>query len=100
MDDGTASDTIPDLKDIETKIGRKTPEGLLRWMREDASSLRGEGKLATHQDTSKDTGRKSLDEKIGKLRMEMVRFRIVCVCVLLWIWILSCVSQGIVELSH
>uniref|UniRef100_A0A3B3X9R4 Leucine rich adaptor protein 1 n=1 Tax=Poecilia mexicana TaxID=48701 RepID=A0A3B3X9R4_9TELE len=75
-------DTIPDLKDIETKIGRKTPEGLLRWMREDASSLRGETKLATPQDTSKDTGRKSLDEKIRKLRMEMAYLRSVDVKIL------------------
>uniref|UniRef100_A0A096MGX2 Leucine rich adaptor protein 1 n=1 Tax=Poecilia formosa TaxID=48698 RepID=A0A096MGX2_POEFO len=82
MDEGTASDTIPDLKDIETKIGRKTPEGLLRWMREDASSLRGETKLATPQDTSKDTGRKSLDEKIRKLRMEMAYLRSVDVKIL------------------
>uniref|UniRef100_A0A3Q2DQ88 Leucine rich adaptor protein 1 n=1 Tax=Cyprinodon variegatus TaxID=28743 RepID=A0A3Q2DQ88_CYPVA len=82
MDEGTASDTIPDLKDIETKIGRKTPEGLLKWMREDASSLRGEGKLAPHQDTSKDTGRKSLDEKIRKLRMEMAYLRSVDVKIL------------------
>ncbi|XP_032427887.1 leucine rich adaptor protein 1 [Xiphophorus hellerii] len=82
MDEGTANDTIPDLKDIETKIGRKTPEGLLRWMREDASSLRGETKLATPQDTSKDTGRKSLDEKIRKLRMEMAYLRSVDVKIL------------------
>ncbi|XP_038134316.1 leucine rich adaptor protein 1 [Cyprinodon tularosa] len=82
MDEGTASDTIPDLKDIETKIGRKTPEGLLKWMREDACSLRGEGKLAPHQDTSKDTGRKSLDEKIRKLRMEMAYLRSVDVKIL------------------
>ncbi len=73
MDEGAASETIPDLKDIEVKIGRKTPEGLLRWMREEASSLRGDAKLATAQDTSKETGKKSLDEKIRKLKMEMVR---------------------------
>uniref|UniRef100_A0A3B5LTX1 Leucine rich adaptor protein 1 n=1 Tax=Xiphophorus couchianus TaxID=32473 RepID=A0A3B5LTX1_9TELE len=82
LSESTANDTIPDLKDIETKIGRKTPEGLLRWMREDASSLRGETKLATPQDTSKDTGRKSLDEKIRKLRMEMAYLRSVDVKIL------------------
>lgn len=70
MDEG---DTVPDLKDLEVKIGRKTPEGLLRWMREDASSLRGDAKPAAPHDTSKDTGRKSLDEKIRKLKVEMVR---------------------------
>lgn len=73
MDEGTASETVPDLKDIEVKIGRKTPEGLLRWMREEASSHRGDAKLATAHDTSKETGRKSLDDKIRKLKLEMVR---------------------------
>lgn len=73
MDEGTTSETIPDLKDIEVKIGRKTPEGLLRWMREDPSSLRGEAKLSMAHDSSKETERKSLDEKIRKLKIEMVR---------------------------
>lgn len=71
MDEG--SETVPDLKDIEVKIGRKTPEGLLRWMREEASSHRGDVKLATAHDAGKETGKKSLDEKIRKLKMEMVR---------------------------
>ncbi|XP_047443818.1 leucine rich adaptor protein 1 [Mugil cephalus] len=83
MDEGTASESIPDLKDIEMKIGRKTPEGLLRWMREEASSARGgDAKLATAHDPSKETGRKSLDEKIRKLKMEMVHLRSVDVKIL------------------
>ncbi|XP_038571258.1 leucine rich adaptor protein 1 isoform X2 [Micropterus salmoides] len=82
MDEGTASETIPDLKDIEVKIGRKTPEGLLRWMREDASSLRGDAKLTTAHDTSKETGTKSLDEKIRKLKLEMAHLRSVDVKIL------------------
>ncbi|KAF3690677.1 Leucine rich adaptor protein 1 Leucine repeat adapter protein 35A [Channa argus] len=75
MDEGSVSDTIPDLKDIEVKIGRKTPEGLLKWMREDA-------KLPTAQDTSKETGKKSLDEKIRKLKIEMAHLRSVDVKIL------------------
>ncbi|XP_013856559.1 leucine rich adaptor protein 1, partial [Austrofundulus limnaeus] len=82
MDEVTVSDTIPDLKDLEVKIGRKTPEGLLRWMREDASSLRGDSKLAAPHETSKDTGRKSLDEKIRKLKVEMAHLRSVDVKIL------------------
>uniref|UniRef100_A0A3B5ARI6 Leucine rich adaptor protein 1-like n=1 Tax=Stegastes partitus TaxID=144197 RepID=A0A3B5ARI6_9TELE len=83
MDEGSVSETIPDLKDIEVKIGRKTPEGLLRWMREEASSLRGDAKLvAAAHDTSKETGRKSLDEKIRKLKMEMAHLRSVDVKIL------------------
>nr|XP_046248265.1 leucine rich adaptor protein 1 [Scatophagus argus] len=77
-----ASETIPDLKDIEVKIGRKTPEGLLRWMREEASSLRGDAKLSTAHDTSVETGKKSLDEKIRKLKVEMAHLRSVDVKIL------------------
>ncbi|KAL6108252.1 lurap1 [Pungitius sinensis] len=73
MDGCTADETIPDLKDIEGKIGRKTPEALLRGMREEASSLRGEAKQ-TH-DPSEETGKKGLDEKIRILKMEMVHLR-------------------------
>ncbi|KAK5906977.1 hypothetical protein CesoFtcFv8_004873 [Champsocephalus esox] len=82
MDEGTASETVPDLKDIEVKIGRKTPEGLLRWMREEASSHRGDAKLATAHDTIKETGRKSLDDKIRKLKLEMAHLRSVDVKIL------------------
>lgn len=72
MDEGTVSETVPDLKDIEVKIGRKTPEGLLRWLREEASSCRGDAKMSAPQDGSKETGMMSLDEKIRKLKAEMV----------------------------
>ncbi|XP_037325856.2 leucine rich adaptor protein 1 [Pungitius pungitius] len=73
MDECTADETIPDLKDIEGKIGRKTPEALLRGMREEAPSLRGEAKQ-THG-PSEGTGKKGLDEKIRILKMEMVHLR-------------------------
>lgn len=80
MDEGTVSESIPDLKDIEAKIGRKTPEGLLRWMREESSSLRADAKLALAHDAGKETGMKSLDEKIRKLKMEMVRIHSSHIC--------------------
>ncbi|XP_074524949.1 leucine rich adaptor protein 1 [Halichoeres trimaculatus] len=82
MDEGNATETIPDLKDIEVKIGRKTPEGLLRWMREETSTLRGDAKLSTGHENSKETGKKSLDEKIRKLKMEMAHLRSVDVKIL------------------
>lgn len=72
MDEGTVSDTVPDLKDIEVKIGRKTPEGLLRWMREEASSHRGDAKMSAPQDGGQEPEMVSLDEKIRKLKAEMV----------------------------
>ncbi|XP_029906232.1 leucine rich adaptor protein 1 [Myripristis murdjan] len=82
MDEGTASETVPDLRDIEVKIGRKTPEGLLRWMREEASAVRGDAKVAAAHDASKDAGKKSLDEKIRKLKVEMAHLRSVDVKIL------------------
>lgn len=79
----TTSENVPDLKDIEVKIGRKTPEGLLRWMREEATSHRGDAnKMTVAHDSSKDTGRRSLDEKIRKLRVEMAYLRSVDVKIL------------------
>ncbi|XP_077390905.1 leucine rich adaptor protein 1 [Festucalex cinctus] len=83
MDEGTSCESTPDLRDIEAKIGRKTPEGLLRWMREEASSLRGEDKPApAAQETAKETGKKSLDEKIRKLKTEMAHLRSVDIKIL------------------
>ncbi|XP_046905420.1 leucine rich adaptor protein 1 [Hypomesus transpacificus] len=82
MDEGTVSESIPDLKDIEVKIGRKTPEGLLKWMREEASSHRGDAKLNSHEPKDSDTGRKSLDEKIRKLKVDMAHLRSVDVKIL------------------
>ncbi|XP_072293956.1 leucine rich adaptor protein 1 [Eucyclogobius newberryi] len=75
-ENSTATETVPDLKDIEVKIGRKTPEGLLRWMREEATSLRGDaGKVPVTREPSLETGTRSLDEKIRKLRIEMAHLR-------------------------
>lgn len=74
MDEGTAAnESIPDLKDLEVKIGWKTPEGLLKCMREEASTHR-DVKLNSLETKDRDiTGRKSLDEKIRKLKVDMVR---------------------------
>uniref|UniRef100_A0A4W5PHJ0 Leucine rich adaptor protein 1 n=1 Tax=Hucho hucho TaxID=62062 RepID=A0A4W5PHJ0_9TELE len=84
MDEGTVSnDSIPDLKDLEVKIGRKTPEGLLKWMREEASTQRGDAKLNSLEIKDGDiTERKSLDEKIRKLKVDMAHLRSVDVKIL------------------
>ncbi|XP_020789024.1 leucine rich adaptor protein 1 [Boleophthalmus pectinirostris] len=75
-ENSTVTENVPDLKDIEVKIGLKTPEGLLRWMREEATSHRGDAnKMTVAHDPSKDTGTRSLDEKIRKLRIEMAYLR-------------------------
>ncbi|KAG5850048.1 hypothetical protein ANANG_G00078120 [Anguilla anguilla] len=81
MDEGNVHETIPDLKDLEIKIGRKTPEGLLKWMREDASH-RGDSILKTQECKDLDLGRKGLSEKIRDLKLEMAHLRSVDVRIL------------------
>lgn len=71
MEEGSSSDCVPDLKELEVKVGRKTPEGLLRWMRQDAAQ-RGEQSKVTRQESA-DSTEHGLDEKIRKLKVEMVR---------------------------
>lgn len=71
MEEVSGSECVPDLKELEVKVGRKTPEGLLRWMRQDAAQ-RGEQTLTTRQESA-DSGEHALDEKIRKLKVEMVR---------------------------
>lgn len=66
--EGTAESQSPDLRDVEGKVGRKTPEGLLR-------GLRGEwepgtsGALLLSGAPSMGHG---LGDKIMALRMELV----------------------------
>ncbi|XP_060686460.1 leucine rich adaptor protein 1 [Hemiscyllium ocellatum] len=79
----SASELLPDLKDLENKVGRKTPEGLLRWLREDTARLAGE-----KVDTAGASGDQAalfpgqnkrlpqgLAEKIRVLRLEMAYLR-------------------------
>ncbi|XP_071011834.1 leucine rich adaptor protein 1 [Oncorhynchus clarkii lewisi] len=76
MDEGTAAnESIPDLKDLEVKIGWKTPEGLLKCMREEASSHRGDVKLNSLETKDRDITGRSLDEKIRKLKVDMAHLR-------------------------
>ncbi|XP_064791987.1 leucine rich adaptor protein 1-like [Oncorhynchus masou masou] len=76
MDEGTAAnESIPDLKDLEVKIGWKTPEGLLTCMREEASSHRGDVKLNSLETKDRDITGRSLDEKIRKLKVDMAHLR-------------------------
>ncbi|KAM6962591.1 leucine rich adaptor protein 1 [Aplochiton taeniatus] len=82
MDETTTNDSIPDLKDIEAKIGRKTPEGLIKWMRDEASLHHREESKLSYQTKELDTGKKSLDEKIKKLKIEMAHLRSVDVKIL------------------
>lgn len=67
MEESNTCESVPDLKDLEVKVGRKTPEGLLKWMREDQKTL------SQYQTENNETEKKGLDEKIRKLKLEMVR---------------------------
>ncbi|XP_062854150.1 leucine rich adaptor protein 1 [Trichomycterus rosablanca] len=84
MEEVNGSDGAPDLKELEVlevKVGRKTPAGLLRWMRQDAAQQRGEQNQPNRPEVG-DPAQHSLDEKIRKLRMEMAHLRSVDVRIL------------------
>lgn len=69
--EGTAESQTPDLREVESKVGRKTPEGLLR-------GLRGEWELGTPGALllpgAPITGH-GLGDKIMALKMELVSVR-------------------------
>ncbi|XP_078417197.1 leucine rich adaptor protein 1 [Cetorhinus maximus] len=75
----SASELLPDLKDLENKVGRKTPEGLLRWLREDtarAAGEKGDSPGAGDEQAALFSGQskrlpQGLAEKIRVLRLEM-----------------------------
>ncbi|KAM8935732.1 leucine rich adaptor protein 1 [Lycaon pictus] len=76
--EGTAESQTPDLRDVEGKVGRKTPEGLLR-------GLRGEGEPGTSGAPllpgAPGAGH-GLGDKIMALRMELVYLRAIDVKIL------------------
>uniref|UniRef100_UPI00398F1344 leucine rich adaptor protein 1 n=1 Tax=Pristiophorus japonicus TaxID=55135 RepID=UPI00398F1344 len=82
-----ASESLRDLKDLESKVGRKTPEGLLRWLREDTARPAGEQldhpgasgeQAAPGSGAGGSPGKRlpqGLAEKIRVLRLEMAYLR-------------------------
>ena len=64
----TSSDSLPDLKELEKKIGRKTPESLVASIRDHAMDCNEKG---DQNDIDKDN--ESFSEKIQHLKREMVR---------------------------
>ncbi|KAM4721862.1 leucine rich adaptor protein 1 [Rhinophrynus dorsalis] len=75
--EGTYVETNPDLKDLETKAGRKTPEGLLRWMREDPVLQIGESPQVVM-----DNREQGLGDKIKALKLELACLRAIDVKIL------------------
>ncbi|KAM8931114.1 leucine rich adaptor protein 1 [Pelodytes ibericus] len=69
-------EATPDLKDLEMKVGRKTPEGLLRWLREDPVLPHEEGGQVM------DNGEQGLGDKIKALKLELVCLRAIDVKIL------------------
>ncbi|XP_073500152.1 leucine rich adaptor protein 1 [Phyllobates terribilis] len=63
-------EAAPDLRDLESKVGRKTPEGLLRWMREEPR-MRGCRR-----------GSRNLEDKMEALRLELAGLRAIDVQIL------------------
>ncbi|KAL7832618.1 hypothetical protein SRHO_G00296360 [Serrasalmus rhombeus] len=72
MDEVAVNECVPDLRDLEVKVGRKTPEGLLKWMRQEAG-LQGHPKPSCPD--SGQSEKKGLDEKIRRLKVEMAHLR-------------------------
>lgn len=71
MEEVINSGACPELKDLETKLGMKTPESLLRSMREDYTS--DERAL----DTDERVGLpEELLDKIKNLKLQMVSYRL------------------------
>ncbi|XP_053325977.1 leucine rich adaptor protein 1 [Spea bombifrons] len=75
--EGSFMEATPDLRDLESKVGRKTPEGLLRWMREDPVLHHGEAGQVIMD--SKDQG---LGDKIKALKVELACLRAIDVKIL------------------
>ncbi|CAM5172451.1 unnamed protein product [Natator depressus] len=65
----------PDLKELESKVGRRAPEGLVRWLREDpAAALLGESPARGQ--------RRGLAGKIKALKLELAYLRAIDVKIL------------------
>ena len=72
MEEETLNESFPFLKELENKIGRKTPPSLVVWMRDAAECEAGQ-----RPDGERDVGSalsSSLSGKISILKQEMVKF--------------------------
>ncbi|XP_023674710.1 leucine rich adaptor protein 1-like [Paramormyrops kingsleyae] len=74
MEEVNAGEPLLDLKDLEIKVGRKAPEALIKWMREDALHL-GERKLSTAERNDRDPKTDALADKIKNLKQDMLSLR-------------------------
>ncbi|CAH2310685.1 Hypothetical predicted protein [Pelobates cultripes] len=75
--EGSCLEAPPDLRDLETKLGRKTPDGLLRWIREDPVQHQGDPGLVIMEN-----GEQGLGDKIRALKLELACLRAIDVKIL------------------
>ncbi|KAG6928276.1 leucine rich adaptor protein 1, partial [Chelydra serpentina] len=72
---GSGEPLPPDLRELESKVGRRAPEGLVRWLREDpAAALLGESPARGQ--------RRGLAGKIKALKLELAYLRAIDVQIL------------------
>lgn len=65
------NDSFPDLKELENKVGRKTPESLLIWMRDAADCEDGWRSDAVDRGDRGSASSDSFSDKISNLKQEM-----------------------------
>ncbi|XP_030063502.1 leucine rich adaptor protein 1 [Microcaecilia unicolor] len=66
------------LKDLESKVGRKPPEGLMRWLREDSAQQLGESPALPGESEAQ----QGLGPKIKALKLELAYLRAIDVKIL------------------
>lgn len=73
MEEDFFSDSLPYLRELENKIGRKTPQSLLIWMR-DAAECEDAAWSADAEGECGSAFNPVLSDKIRMLKQEMVKF--------------------------
>ena len=67
------NDSFPDLKEVENKVGRKTPESLLIWMRDAADREDGWRSDVVDRGDRSSAFAGSFADKISNLKQDMVK---------------------------
>ncbi|KAE8291253.1 Leucine rich adaptor protein 1 Leucine repeat adapter protein 35A [Larimichthys crocea] len=71
MEEENHNDALPDLKELENKVGRKTPESLLIWMRDAADCEDGGRSEVVDREERSSALSDSFSDKINNLKQEM-----------------------------
>ncbi|XP_051265665.1 leucine rich adaptor protein 1-like [Dicentrarchus labrax] len=71
MTEETLNDPFPDLRELENKVGRKTPESLLIWMRDAADCEDGWRSDVVDREERSSALSESFSDKISNLKQEM-----------------------------